>query len=190
MADNLLLLDALDEAVFAKKITPAAVKYLHSMYAPSAMVVDGEVCFTVEGETLPLKEAVDRAVEKNPAFHPPKTPAIDQAAVELEAVKADALTGNATAHSRLFKLIGKDGYNNWKVENAAAPGKEGRAKDKDTSNKSNGSDDRENNPWSAQGWNATKQGQLIRAIGLAKATEIAKSVGCVPGDVRPNAKFA
>lgn len=43
------------------------------------------------------------------------------------------------------------------------------------------------NPWSKAGWNVTKQGALIKSIGLDKAAQIAKAAGCKVGDTKPAA---
>lgn len=42
-----------------------------------------------------------------------------------------------------------------------------------------------NNPWSKAGWNITKQGQVVREQGEAKATEIAARVGSKLGATKP-----
>ncbi len=44
-----------------------------------------------------------------------------------------------------------------------------------------------NNPWSKEGWNLTKQGQVYKALGEAKAAEIAAQAGCKIGDTKPKA---
>lgn len=49
---------------------------------------------------------------------------------------------------------------------------------------------RSENPWSAEGWNLTKQGQMVTQHGVAKATEMAKAVGSKLGDTKPAPKAA
>lgn len=44
-----------------------------------------------------------------------------------------------------------------------------------------------NNPWSKEGWNMTKQGQLVRQLGETKAGEIAAQAGSKIGDTKPAA---
>lgn len=44
------------------------------------------------------------------------------------------------------------------------------------------------NPWSASGWNLTKQGQFIKEHGLARAEEAAKAVGSRIGATHPPKK--
>lgn len=41
------------------------------------------------------------------------------------------------------------------------------------------------NPWSAAGWNLTKQGQIVKEHGMAHAQELAKAVGSTVGSTRP-----
>lgn len=41
------------------------------------------------------------------------------------------------------------------------------------------------NPWSEEGWNVTKQGQLVRELGEEKAAQLAARVGSKLGAVRP-----
>lgn len=41
------------------------------------------------------------------------------------------------------------------------------------------------NPWSAEGWNLTKQGQVLRELGTAKAEAYAKAAGTAVGAGRP-----
>lgn len=43
------------------------------------------------------------------------------------------------------------------------------------------------NPWSKEGWNVTKQGQLVRTLGADKATDIAAKAGAKLGDTKPKA---
>ena len=41
------------------------------------------------------------------------------------------------------------------------------------------------NPWSAAGWNVTKQGALIKSLGIEKASQIAAAVGSKIGATKP-----
>lgn len=43
------------------------------------------------------------------------------------------------------------------------------------------------NPWSKEGWNLTKQGQIVKQVGLAKANEIAARVNSKVGATKPAA---
>ena len=46
------------------------------------------------------------------------------------------------------------------------------------------------NPWSAEGWNITAQGQKVREVGAAKAAEMAGKVGSKLGATKPPVKSA
>lgn len=46
---------------------------------------------------------------------------------------------------------------------------------------------RAENPWTKEGWNLTKQGQLVKTIGAAKAGEMAKAAGVSLGATKPAA---
>lgn len=48
--------------------------------------------------------------------------------------------------------------------------------------------DPKNNPWSAQGWNLTRQGELLRSEGREVAERLAKQAGSFIGATRPPAK--
>ncbi len=52
----------------------------------------------------------------------------------------------------------------------------------------NGADnpDHSTNPFSAKGWSISKQGQIVKAMGEAKAAQVAAAVGCTLGSTRPN----
>ena len=41
------------------------------------------------------------------------------------------------------------------------------------------------NPWSAAGWNVTRQGQLVKSLGTEKAAQIAAAVGSRIGATKP-----
>jgi hypothetical protein len=41
------------------------------------------------------------------------------------------------------------------------------------------------NPWTKEGWNLTKQGQVTKQLGIAKATELAEQAGVTLGATRP-----
>jgi hypothetical protein len=47
-----------------------------------------------------------------------------------------------------------------------------------------------NNPWSEEGWNITRQGQLVRDLGEGPATDIAKSASSFLGATKPTKALA
>ena len=94
--------------------------------------------------------------------------------------------GNMTARARLIKQVGQadaearakelglKGITDFKTRGERPGGKENQAKP------------RGDNPWSAEGWNVTKQGQVVRAD-FALATRLAKAAGSFIGATRPRA---
>jgi hypothetical protein len=44
-----------------------------------------------------------------------------------------------------------------------------------------------NNPWSKDAWSVTKQGEVVKALGIEKATAIAKAAGSFVGATKPKA---
>ena len=46
------------------------------------------------------------------------------------------------------------------------------------------------NPWSAEGWNVTRQGQMVKDLGATKAAELAGRVNAKLGDTKPAPKAA
>ncbi len=94
--------------------------------------------------------------------------------------------GNMTARTRLVKQLGQadaearakewglKSITDFKTRGERPGGKENQEKPKG------------DNPWSAGGWNVTKQGQVARAD-FALATRLAKAAGSYVGATRPRA---
>ena len=112
---------------------------------------------------------------------PPADPIKDQINAD-PALLQSAVDGNLTAKGKLLRDTFKGDLP--ALERALAAKRENRA-----ANKGNGAD-HANNPWSAKGWNVTRQGQLTRAAGEKKAAEMAAAVGCKLGATRPNPAYA
>jgi hypothetical protein len=49
--------------------------------------------------------------------------------------------------------------------------------------------DRKSNPWAKENWNISRQGQVLKSLGPEKAAAIAKAVGCIIGQTKPNLNF-
>ena len=45
------------------------------------------------------------------------------------------------------------------------------------------------NPWSSKSWNISAQGACVKALGVEKASAIARAAGCRIGDTKPNPVF-
>jgi hypothetical protein len=107
-------------------------------------------------------------------------------------IKADpamiqsALDGNITAKGKLLRdtfhgdMAALETALTARREKAAA-NKAGRT-EKDVA-------EHRNNPFSAAGWNVSRQGQLVKAMGEKKAADIAAAVGCTLGSTKPNPHY-
>jgi hypothetical protein len=117
---------------------------------------------------------------------------------EREALKLKAFTGgskgtgNVQARGDFLRLYGDkdtdaaarecglDGMHDWKTK--------GKVPAADDADKDKGKDKSKSpNPWSRQHWNITAQGNLVRAIGIEKAAQIAKAAGSRIGATKPAA---
>jgi hypothetical protein len=67
----------------------------------------------------------------------------------------------------------------WSTKNGVRP--EGA----EAGTKKNGTEDHRNNPWSEIGWNVTKQGQCVRAMGMEKAAALAAACNSRIGATKP-----
>jgi hypothetical protein len=107
------------------------------------------------------------------------------------ALLASARAGNMTAKSRLFVQVGRDRA---KLDAVLADKSNTGADEaaRDAQGRFVGATPQEkeaakNNPWSAEPgkWNATRQGQIVRSLGIEAAQRIAKAAGSYVGAVRP-----
>jgi hypothetical protein len=177
---NELLHQAIDRAVLGGRMRIETAKDCLDMYGDKCVVDEKTLQITLQG--LPLDKAVDKIIAARPLWQPTGDDPALKARSELEAA---ALAGSVTAHGALWKALGDVGYERWKKEHAAAPGKKGKAEgasDDDAAAKGfEGA-----NPWGpAPAWNITKQGALVKALGEAKAAGIAKAAHSHLGATHP-----
>ncbi len=92
---------------------------------------------------------------------------------------------NMTARSRLIKTLGyaeaESRAKEWGLKSLTDTSHGERPGGKENHDKPKG-----DNPWSAEGWNVTKQGSVARAD-FALATQLAKAAGSYVGATRPRA---
>jgi hypothetical protein len=90
---------------------------------------------------------------------------------------------NQTARAQLYKQLGPVEYAErekaWGAENFKA------GKAPDGANDSTKAKPAKDNPWLGSNWNTTKQGQIVRALGLPAAQRIAKAAGSFVGATKP-----
>lgn len=146
---------------------------------------DKSVGYTPRGKTpadgLPIEDA--RILEHLKATRPHLFPA--PIADDL-AERAFAGRGNITARGQLIREVGQAEADKiaqrYGLRNTAdtRPGKspEGAPRAK-------GRDNAPSNPWSKSGFNVTKQGQIVRALGIEKAAAMARAAGSYIGATRP-----
>jgi hypothetical protein len=201
---NVVLLNALDKQVLAGKMIPKAVDDLYDAFENQCEVSATENAVFLNGK--PLDEAVAELVAARPWLAPPK-PQGPSEGDRLAAIQASALAGNVTDHGRLVKEMGQAAYDKWREANKAQPGKDASAgpdviaemeatiaalkagKAVAAPVKVNGVDpvSPSRNPWRKENWNLTRQGEVVRALGVAKAGEIAKAAGSFVGATKPAA---
>ncbi|HUI12988.1 MAG TPA: hypothetical protein VL048_05905 [Xanthobacteraceae bacterium] len=105
-----------------------------------------------------------------------------------DADKAFAGTGNKTAAARLIRDLGKaeaDRIAQTYGKAHALDNKPGIAPHQ-KQQKDCKPNDHKGNPWSSAGWSVTKQGQLVRSLGLEKASAMARAVNSHIGATRPS----
>jgi hypothetical protein len=115
---NELLHQALDRACLRGALRVEAVKDAMDLYGDKCLVDETNLDVTLNG--LPLDEAVEKLIEDRPLWRPTGPDPQVEARKQLE---AEALAGSVSAHGRLFKQLGKAGYDAWKLKHAAQPGK-------------------------------------------------------------------
>jgi len=151
--------------------------------------VGGVVVLLATGEAIDTDKSREWIEANKPHLLPAKfeTSLADQAFIGA---------GNKTAAANLIKQVGMveatkiaESYGKrtpWDTRPGKAPARD----DEPTKKNGNGHDkDRATNPFSREGWNVSKHGALLRAIGVEKCAAIARSVGARLGDVRPNPNF-
>jgi hypothetical protein len=115
--------------------------------------------------------------------HKPHLLPVDRA----NADKAFSGAGNITAAARLIRELGRaeaDRIAQSYGKAHALDSKQG-VSPQQTKNR-NGTDDHKGNPWCSAGpWSITRQGQIVKALGIEKASAMARAVNSHIGASRP-----
>jgi hypothetical protein len=148
-------------------------------------MVGGIVTLIATGETLDSEKSKAWIAEHKPHLLPP--------IYERSLADRAFLDGNITARGALVKQIGKaeadklaQQYGLHSVSDTR-PGT-APAGANDGKQKPNGKE-HASNPFHKSNWNVSKQGSLLRAVGVEKCAAIAASVGCKIGSTAPNPNF-
>jgi hypothetical protein len=138
---------------------------------------------------------LERVKPQVPHWYPPVEPGDDLDAALIEA--ACGAKPTLSARAALLKAAGPETYGKilraWGCsERTLAPGVNPKAEAKSASDndaRDKRRKDHSGNPFHKSQWNISKQGALIKSLGLDKANAIAKSVGSHVGATRPNPDF-
>ncbi len=198
---NVVLGEAIDRAVYAGLVQPKAQGVLYDLLESRCMV-DPEknrvLIRDIAGETI--DECVAAFCKEHDFLAPPKDSG-PSAADQLKALQDEAAAGSVTAHGALHKQMGAEAYEAWRAANGARPGKRVDANPNQAAldeirqkldaleggggSKINGAPAGKDNPWSKDGWNITRQGSIVRALGAEKAGQIAAAARSHIGATRP-----
>jgi hypothetical protein len=176
-------LAAIDEALKAEGVTDNAAARVYAVKEFAAGTFSAD---TAAGWAATLKHDVPKLFDK------PKSVESDAAnAANAELMASAFVSRSVTARGKLVEAIGEDKANEAAktfgltnlhdyVTRGKAPVVGEKADDK-TNNKP-----KRDNPWgSGAQWSITKQGALVRALGVEKASEIARAAGSFIGATRP-----
>jgi hypothetical protein len=123
-----------------------------------------------------------------------RPPTEEQLADEI--IEEACLSPTPRSLARLYQSVGEVRYREiltqWQVD--VRPSRDGSIKpgvrpDWQAKPEAKRAANHANNPWSAAGWNISRQGGCITAMGMEDAAKVARAVGCVIGSTRPNPKF-
>jgi len=165
--------------------THAQAEDFSKLHRDKFSLVDGIAVLAVNGKPVNDPEVLKYVSETWPHLIPPpfEVPLADRAFLE----------NDMTARSRLVREIGPAAA----LDVAKRYGHEtlySRAKGKRPDNIEAPKEDNpivahQNNPFSKKGWNISKQGALLRAVGTEKCAQIAASVGSRIGATSPNMDY-
>jgi hypothetical protein len=133
---------------------------------------------------LPIDDAKSKAwIETNkPHLLPPK--------FEQSLADRAFLDGNVTARGQLLREVGEAEATRiaqqYGLKNLADTRRGARPAGANEG-KRNGKD--RNNPWLADQWNVSRQGNVVRTLGVEAATRIASAAGCRLGSTKPNPQY-
>lgn len=169
---------------------PSAVREAIELYGPQFKNMDGELLYRGSqsdflGMTIEEWCAPEHLKKIKPFYF---------YADSITSLEEDAFGGpknkpNLTARGKLVREVGQACYDSlmqrWgatHTTNGVKPGPEPR---KDENPRSPEGQASQNNPWSAAKWSITRQGEVVKALGLVKAQGIAKAAGSFIGATKP-----
>ena len=175
---NEMLLQAIDRAVLGGRMKIEAAQDCYDLYAKSCVVDPATLQSTLEN--LPINEGLAKIIDKRPLWKPSGP---DPRAVAQQELEGAALAGNVSAHGKLLRTLGKERYAQWCKEHAAKPGKV--ADEAAAAAAADAADKTKDNPWLPDKWSVTRQGQIVRSLGIEAAQRIAKAANSHVGATKP-----
>lgn len=117
---------------------------------------------------------------------PAKAAGVEHGELDADLIE-QAKAGNQTARGKLWRELHGDRPRTAEAETTAALDKllKGETPAAKKATDKPGPTHTGSNPWSADAWNITAQGKLVKAIGEVKAAQIAKAAGSHIGATRP-----
>ena len=143
--------------------------------------MEGTNCVLVEtGAPLESEKSMDWLRANKPHLLPVNN---------ADADKAFAGKGNVTAAAKLIRDIGREAADKLAQQYGKAhalDSKPGVAPQHQQKNGDGKPVDHSKNPWSRAGWNVTRQGAIVKSLGVEKASAMARAVQSHIGAVRPS----
>lgn len=174
----------LDDFLKAQGSTDAQRSDAIAVLTKQCEMVGDVVMLKATAEALDSEASLAWLQTNKPHLLPPiyERPLADRAFVD----------GNLSARGALVKQVGMTEANkiaeSYGLRSAIDP-RRGKAPAEPEGKKKNGNADHSKNPFHASAWNISKQGALLRAVGVEKCAGIAASVGSRIGATRPNPNF-
>lgn len=144
--------------------------------------MQGHICIlTVTGTALESENSI-RWLQENKPHLLPRANQVRDAELAFTGV------GNKTAAARLIRELGQgeaDRIAQMYGKPHALSNKPGVVPLREQQKNGNGTPDHKNNPFSRAGWNVSRQGVLIRSLGIEKASAMARAVGVTIGATKP-----
>ncbi|MET4216952.1 3-polyprenyl-4-hydroxybenzoate decarboxylase [Bradyrhizobium sp. LB14.3] len=162
---------------------PPAKKEAVEHFAKSFKLVDNDLIHMETGETIE-EWAAKQKIHRPHWFLPDEV--IDK--VDASFAGGSKSRVNIDARSKLFREVGEVQFNQLMLQWGATPIKNGTRPEPQTGatvEQAKVLKNASNNPWSPTGWNLTKQGEVVKSLGMDKATAIAKAAGSYIGATRP-----
>jgi hypothetical protein len=176
-------------------ILQSALDELLNVHSKYFRQVGPNLVHVAEGN-VPMADWVANLRKTRPHMYADWNPDITEDQIRQEIIDDATLRPSPKNVGRLFKEFGElrakaileQAGTDWvrmKPGNKVTLDDKGNAKGSDPTPEQKSLADRRANPWSAEGWNITKQGQVLKSLGPEKAAAIARAANSYIGATRP-----